>query len=143
MECVSKIQKATGFWYTHFMDPIYGIHCYLVVGPSTDSQYLSFCSAEDIDISDYKPDRGEMDGCCWGPKDGSSVVMALAGFNSKDPTLVNTFVHEMFHFAHTAMSGRGQKHNSKWGEEAYAYFAGFVAEQFWRALLKWEKKQGS
>lgn len=134
MKITKKTQKATGFWYAHFEDPVYNMDCYLVLGPKNDADTISFCIAAGIDVNDFELERGGSAGCCWGPKDGSAVVMTLASFDAKNPVDINTFVHELFHFVHTAMSRRGQKHRSKFGDETYAYFIGFVAEQFWRAL---------
>jgi len=132
----SLTDPITGCWYTYFKDPIYGVYCYLVVGVSTEIELVNFCESVEIDVTDFELEYGEFAGACWGPEDGSSVVMALASFDSTDPHSIDTYCHELFHFTHTALSGRGIEHQNSRGCEAFAYYCGFVSGNFWRELTK-------
>lgn len=119
-------------WQWH--DPLYCIHYYLYTGDYENFAYwVNGLKGDDF----LDPSCDAAGQTVWFHLDNKSSVAFFLGdqTNMKDPTHLNTVVHEALHAVFAVMQSRGLRQTNK-SEEAFTYYLGWVVEEMVKRLMK-------
>lgn len=110
----------------HLWDAVFKANTYIIQGPSSGTDVTKWFKSRGVD---YESQHGEFQGRTLTLDGGLNVHIFLKD-TPCEAEYYATLAHEAYHAAHIILSFRGQLNQDQDGEEAHAYYIGWIIKEF-------------